>query len=144
MAAFIQTYKLDPNAISTIGSAELRGLTSVTIEGGGDEVSISTHGRPWVFAQFVDNLAWTITIESHTHLTGIKPGDVITSMALNGRERDQGATTGTDAFVISFANGCGGVVTSVSHEINHAGASTFKLTMKTFSNDGLTNPIVIS
>lgn len=142
--SWIQTYKLDPSRISVIGETEIRGLTSVTIEGGGDEVAIATHGKPWVHSMFVDNLQYTITIESHTHFKTIAPGDVITTMILKGAARNQGTSVNSqEKFDITFAENCGGVVTNVEHSINHAGASTWKLTMKTYSKDGSTIPVAI-
>lgn len=143
---WIKTFKLDPSQISTIQSTEVRGLTSVTLSCAGDDVSISTHGRPWIHSQFTDNLQWELTLESHTHIKSIVAGSVITNMTLHCIERDQGSGTmsGGEQFDISFAANCGAVVTNVEHSINHAGASTWKITMKTFSSDGNTNPITIS
>jgi hypothetical protein len=136
------TYKLDPAASSTFGSTNLVGAQSFTVNRTGDETTLGSDGKPFIYGSFIDNLSYTISVELSENPKTIAVGDTGT-LTLKAKERANGE--GVSATVLTFTSGASlAVVTSVDHTVNHAGNSSATVNFRVVSTDGATDPITVA
>lgn len=136
------TYKLHPTSLSTFSSTNLQGAQSFTINRVGDETTLSSDGKPFVYGSYLDNLSYTVSIELSENPKTITVGDTGT-LTLRAAERANGE--GISANVLTFTSGTNlAVVTSVDHTVNHSGNSSATINFRIVSTDGTTDPLTVA
>ena len=136
------TYKLHPTSLSTFGSTNLQGAQSFTINRVGDETTLSSDGKPFVYGSYLDNLSYTVSIELSENPKTITVGDTGT-LTLRAAERANGE--GISANVLTFTTGTNlADVTNVDHTVNHSGNSSATINFRIVSVDGSTDPLAVA
>jgi len=136
------TYKLDPASSSTFGSVNLVGAQSFTINRSGDETTLSSDGKPFIYGSFIDNLSYTVSVELSDNPKTIAVGDTGT-LTLKAKERVNGE--GVAAGVLTFTSGSSlAVVTSVDHTVSHSGNSSATINFRIVSSDGAVDPLTVA
>lgn len=141
------TYKLNPSTVSTFTPlspatfSSFDGAQSFTVNRVGDETTLSSDGKPFLMGSFIDNLSYTVSIESSQNFKALKVGDVGT-MVLYASERANGE--GVSGNVLTFTSGTNcAVCTSVDHTVNHAGNSSCTANFRIVSTDGTTDCLTV-
>lgn len=136
------TYKLDPASSSTFGSVNLIGAQSFTVNAVGDETTLGSDGKPFVQGSFIDNLSYTVSVESSDAMKTIKVGDAAT-LTLKAKERVNGE--GVAAGVMTFTSASNAAVcTGIDNTVNHAGLSSYTANFRVVSADGTTDCLTVA
>lgn len=136
------TYKLDPGSASTFGSVSLVGAQSFTVNAVADETTLSSGGKPFVLAAFMDNLSYTVSVEMSDAPKTIKVGDTGT-LTLKAKERANGEGVASGVMTFTSASS-GAVVQSVDNTVNHSGNSSCTINFRIVSDDGTTDPLTVA
>ena len=136
------TYKLDPASPSTFGGSNLDGAQSFTINRTGDETTLSSDGKPFVYGSFIDNLSYTVSVEFSQNPKSIAVGDTGT-LVLKAKNRANGEGVGATALTFTSVSNAA-VVTSVDHTVSHSGNSSATVNFRVVSADGTTDPITVA
>jgi hypothetical protein len=143
------TYKLNPTTASSFTPLSpatfttFTGAQSFTINRTGDETTLGSDGLPFMQGSFIDNLSYTVSVESTENFKALKVGDVGT-LVLRSSERANGeGVHASNVMTFTSETNCA-VCTSVDHTVNHAGNSTCTANFRVVSTDGTTDPITVA